>query len=409
MIERLKKYEIVFFWICVCDLFFLPYFPIISTNFSLIIIALWTSINLKKIILKKENMIFLIMTIIMVISTIFSFFIYPKIINNINIQVYNIKVLIQFITYFLYFIFFKHIFENYKIDLKKIILCAFSFATIFAIIYLLDKNVFAHIKLIWNNTDFFSKTFLETPEIIQYRYNFIWSDPNNPAYFFVTLLIFVLSNCFNVSLYEKIFTFICTIIILITSMSTGGILSFIISIFIFICLKYIYKKNWLEFFKNNYKKFFIAFLVIIISYFCIKNTSIYKEAIYRISNNSLSYRFNIWSKILLNTDIYKYLFLGTGGTQVILNNGNMEMPHSGELYLIYSFGLIFLIIFLYLFFKKKQNKPWLNYIFVLPIFIGFTINTIVGEQKLVLLYFLIYTCYFYANNSKSSNEKKMTI
>lgn len=390
-----EKFDIILFWLCIIDLIFLPYFPLISTNFSIILIGIWSIKNLKNVILKKENLIFLIMILLMITSTILSIMIYPRFINEIDIPIYNIKVCIQFIVYFLYFIFFRYIFKNYKINIKKIIIFAFGFAAFLALIYVVDKNLFAHIKLFWNNDDFFTLTFLNEPNTIQYRYNFIWTDPNNPAYFFVALLFLFLTNNIKSNLKEKIFIFACFFIILITCMSSGGILSFFITAFLYLILKnFVYNKDKISVLvdkiKQNYKKLIFIVLILIIGFICIKDISIFKESIDRITNNSLSSRVNIWLRILKNTHFFRYLIFGTGGTQVILNDGTLLLPHSGELYLIYSFGLIYLCLFMHAFFRKSKNVNWLDFLFVLPIFIGFSINTVVGEQKLFILYLMIY-------------------
>lgn len=216
-----KNYDIIIFWICLIDLMFLPYLHFVSTNFSIVLIAFWCLVNIKKI-LVKENVIYFIMMILMILSTMMSFFIYPKFISNINIPVYNTKVCFQFVMYILYFIFFKYIFTNYKINLKKPIIFMFLFALLLCLIYMIDKNIFAYIKLFWNNADELTLTFLKNGSIIQYRYNFIWTDPNNPAYFFTALLFFYLVN-FRSKKIEKLFLFISTLAILVACMSSGGI------------------------------------------------------------------------------------------------------------------------------------------------------------------------------------------
>lgn len=403
-----KNYDIIIFWICLIDLMFLPYLHFVSTNFSIVLIAFWCLVNIKKI-LVKENVIYFIMMILMILSTMMSFFIYPKFISNINIPVYNTKVCFQFVMYILYFIFFKYIFTNYKINLKKPIIFMFLFALLLCLIYMIDKNIFAYIKLFWNNADELTLTFLKNSSIIQYRYNFIWTDPNNPAYFFTALLFFYLVN-FRSKKIEKLFLFISTLAILVACMSSGGFASFFITLVLYLTFTILAKsKSIKENFRKNFSKNVIKSITIIAILFMITTLMvripIFKESILRIKSNTIFYRVDIWYRIITNTNLYKYLLIGTGGTQVILNNHQLLFPHSGELYLFYSFGLIYLCLFMYQFFRRRVDSNIKKYIFVLPIFIGFSINTAVGEQKMWLLYLLLYVYYFYETNDKINNKK----
>ena len=99
-------------------------------------------------------------------------------------------------------------------------------------------------------------------------------------------------------------------------------------------------------------------------------------------------------EILNNTNIFSNIFVGTGGRQVIINNENIIAPHNGHLYFIYAYGMVFYALFMYEFFRIRKNVSLKKSLFEIPIFIGFTINTIVGEQKFIILYLLLYTMTF---------------
>lgn len=409
--------EMFVFYLCLIDIMFLPYMRLVSTNYSVLILFIWFIFNYKKITKNKEAKYLIIMTSLITLSTVFSFFKYDKLILDgvDNLFLYNVKVAIQFVSYFLYYILFTDYIKNNNIDsevkIRKGIKYLFYFATVLAIIFLIDKSLFAHIKTLFNNNDYYTNSYLAGVKYLQYRYNFIWSDPNNPGYFFVAALCFYLTN-FPTSRKEKLLLIFGTLIILVTCMSTGAFASLFI---LLLCFAIIFLKKYISTIKEkiikikeniNFKNviiLIISILGILILMHLILKMPIVKESFERVSSNSFSFRTNIWSRVISNTNIFEYLLIGTGGTQVILDTGELLLPHSGELYIIYSFGLIFLILFLYVFFGYNKNKKVIFYFFTISIFIGFSINTIVGEQKMFLLYMLLY-CYYKYNYGKIQNR-----
>lgn len=402
--ERFDKFC---FYFCLIDLMFLPYFFLITTNYSVPLLILWFVFRFKTIKYKSNFPLIITMTILILLSTCISFIMYPQNVAGTNIYVYNIKSVFQFVSYFLYYIMFANYINNNDVNLKKPLLLLLIFATILSFLYFVDKNLFANLKIFWNSSDDFTNMFLAGEPYLQYRYNFIWTDPNNPGYFFVSLLFFL---CLNIktTLKEKVFVFLCTIIIVISTMSSGTLISLgIVSAILILDAIINNRKKVLEFIKNIKIVHLILFFVIIgIVGFLIFDNAIFDEFLQRVSNNSLSYRINIWFRIFKNTDLYKYILLGTGGTQVILKNLSLIYPHSGEIYLLYSFGLVCMLLFVYCFFRPNMSKNYKKFLFVLPVFIGFTINTIVGEQKFVLLYLLMYCFYQHEKKEKELCKNK---
>ena len=404
--ERLKvneeKIDKFVFYFSIIDILFFPYIWFLSTNYSLIIVCLWTLFKLKQLIHTREFRISIILVALMLASTILSFFCHPKNLSTGDeIWIQNIKMMIQYASYFLYYMMFIYCFKKYDMKVKNILLAFLGFAVILAIIYSINKDWFASIKPFWNNVDSYTIWYNEGVQI-QYRYNFTWTDPNNPAYAFVAVMAFLLLNV-KTNLIEKIFVCSATIFLLICTMSTGGALSLIlvvIGIFIFSIMPKIKEKKP----KLNRKKVLIiigisllAILAFIFIFKQLQNTAIYQEAIARIIGNAdegSSSRIDIWKRILNNTNIFSNIFVGTGGRQVIINNENIIAPHNGHLYFIYAYGMIFYVIFMYEFFRIRKGVSIKQSLFEIPVFIGFTINTIVGEQKFIILYLLLYTMTF---------------
>ena len=61
-------------------------------------------------------------------------------------------------------------------------------------------------------------------------------------------------------------------------------------------------------------------------------------------------------------------------------------PHSDHIRIFYSYGLICYILVIYLFFKNIFN---VKFLFIIPAFIAFSINSLIDEQKLFALFLII--------------------
>ena len=412
--EKIDKFV---FYFSIIDILFFPYIWFFSTNYSLIIVCLWTLFKLKQLIHTREFKISIILVALMFFSTILSFFCHPRTLSTGDeIWIQNIKMMIQYASYFVYYMMFVYCFKKYDMKVKNILLAFLGFTVILAIIYCISKDWFATIKPFWNNVDSYT-IWYKMGWDIQYRYNFTWTDPNNPAYAFIAVMTFLLLNV-KTSVIEKIFVCIATIFLLICTMSTGGALSLIlvvIGIFIFSIIPKIKEKKS----KLNRKKVLtiigislLAILALIFIFKQLQKTAIYQEAITRIIGNAdegSSSRIEIWKEILSGNNIFKNVLLGTGGRQVIIDNEMIIHPHSGHLYFIYAYGMIFYVIFMYEFFRIRKGVSIKQSLFEIPVFIGFTINTIVGEQKFVILYLLLYTMTFVSCDKlkeKSENDEQ---
>lgn len=397
------------FYFAIIDILFFPYIWFLSTNYSLPIVCVWILAKFKEIKNTKEFKISIILVIFMILSTVLSFIFYPKaLVSGEEIWIQNIKMMIQYSSYLLYYMMFIYCIKKYDIKLKNIFLTFLAFAVILAVIYCINKNIFANIKSFWNNVDSYTIWFKEGKEI-QYRYNFMWTDPNNPAYAFVALMAFMLLNI-KTNIYEKIFISFSTILLLICSMSTGGVLSFILVLIAMFIFAFLPKIKEFKITKKGVitiiSSILLIGLIIIFLMWQLKDNTIYKEAITRIIGNTdegSSSRFDIWFRILSNKNIFGNILLGSGGRQVIMADGSIIAPHNGHLYFIYAYGMIFYLVFMYEFFRKRVSIK--HYIFEIPIIIGFTINTMVGEQKFVILYLLLYAMSIIKNKQIKVSEK----
>src|SRR5690606_37272773 len=120
----------------------------------------------------------------------------------------------------------KVILEN-EINIKKLMYLFSIFGFLLAFIYLVNLDLFVYLKLLWNKYDMLTDLYGKYGNTLSYRYGFIWSDPNNPAYAFASVSFFILlfykpNNFIKILLIFNAF-FIATV-----SMSAGATLSIFI-------------------------------------------------------------------------------------------------------------------------------------------------------------------------------------
>jgi hypothetical protein len=389
------NFDTIVFYACIIDILFLPYIWFFTTNYSLIILSLWVLKKYKSVAYGKEFKLFLLFTILMLLSTIISFIIFPAQIDETQVWVENIKRFLQYITCFLYYFFFSYYFNHYYVSIKKPLLFFVFFGVILAVIYNMNMSLFTNIKAIWFNKDAFSQIYLESKDYMM-RYNFIWTDPNNPAYAFVAVVTFLICNEKSNILMTVILIF-SLIFLLISAMSSGAVLSFAIVCLLITML--ILTKSLItpsKIFKKVRLRHIIIISMAIVLLFILYSqflsflqSDVALESIERMQTNTGETRFEIWQSILKSENLLKYVLFGTGATVIV--DGQVRATHSGHLYLIIGYGFIAYFIFMYIVFRKRKQTTWLSYVFIVPLFIGFTINTIIGEQKFLILIFILIT------------------
>lgn len=121
-------------------------------------------------------------------------------------------------------------------------------------------------------------------------------------------------------------------------------------------------------------------------------------ALDRFESNSSDSRTKIWIDFLENKNIFQYVLWGNGSNIYI--DGLLRRPHNGHLYLIYAYGFVAYIMFLFMF-RKRFHTTWKEYAFMLPLLFGFTINVGINEQKFFLIAILLYTQYLTLNSKKN--------
>jgi len=119
-------------------------------------------------------------------------------------------------------------------------------------------------------------------------------------------------------------------------------------------------------------------------------TGVAMESFERISSNSGDSRFIIWQTVIQSVNFLEFIVIGKGG--VTLVDGLKFAPHNGHFYWILGYGFIAYFIFMYLVFRKRKVTSLIKYIWIIPILIGFTVNVLLGEIKMMSIIMLLIAC-----------------
>lgn len=345
----------------ILDLLFFPYIRLIKFKISFILL-LFTFYYEKM--SKKEFFI----KIIIILLIVFSFLI-ESIFFKGNYFKENIVAAGLMVLGYLNFYYYKNL---NKIEIVYFLKSYMIFNFILAILYQVSPSSYFEIRRLWT----LNGQEIEVQSLLISRFTGILSEPNNCATISLAIGFYLLYNKKTfLTIKDKFILPILLFIIVFSTMSSSGL----------ICLGVFYIFYFKEFIlwkdiKKIKKILFLTVGIVIFSY--LLSSSTIQLALERYKINSGDSRFQIWKEILENSNIFYNTLIGRSG--VIIEN-KLRKPHNGHLYLIYSYGLIFWLIFIYNFFLIKISK-WKKYLFLFPILFGFTINTVVLDIR----YFVIW-------------------
>jgi hypothetical protein len=380
------------FYFIIIDILFLPYNPYVATSNSIILLPLWFCLRkgYLQLIDSSEWFIFKIFIFFSFIGTLISYFTLPNEYFQEGITE-NIKRFLSLNFAILYYFYFQIIFKSPKIsfNISKWLVIFIFYIFLWALLYYIDFNLFLTLKTAFNRFDSFIQLYKEVDNF--YRFSFIWSDPNNIAYAVVGCYSFLLLNCKPNIIVVSLLTLII-IFINILSQSTGGWLAFgtvgLFSLFLYLksdlVSKFSFKKILF------YSIILISILIILPKIVNIINTDqLFQQSFDRTATKAEDPRSLVWSKLF--EDKVDYLggyFIFGSGYQVYVNNHPFNV-HSGHILLFFAFGLGGYLSFMRLFFVKSKLVTYNQILFIIPFFLCFTINTMIGELKLLVFYFLL--------------------
>ncbi|NBI07066.1 hypothetical protein [Senegalia massiliensis] len=355
------------------DLIFFPYFPYFIMPLSLPVVILMLFFHGK---FEKNSYfnIFIAISIFILISVFTSIIIG----RSTDIILENFKRAFQLITSFFYFFYFSYFTKRKDLNIKKILMAFIVYQLILAIIFFADPSMIISLK-----KNFYTASAHAADNVLIYiRYSYMFVDPNTAAYFYL-IITFFLYHKYDLKPFAKFFVICSTIILLLAFQSNGAILAFLSGLILHVILN----KKLLR--AKTVKNIFVFILLIILVLIIIKN--IYPNIWLEMTEilNRYKYRYEV-SLATENPRIGIYLkaidnlipFLWGQGYTLKIENAIFK-PHSDHFRMIYSYGLVAYLSTLYYFFRHLLNK---NFIFVLPAFFAFSINTLIDEQKLLALF-----------------------
>lgn len=383
-------------YFAILDLLILPYFQKIIMPYSLPVIVFAFFFLGIKLEFDRYLKIFLIFCFVGIISVMFSFVLpgdYP------NYFVDNLKRLIQLITSFLYFFYFKWLIKRTQVNIFPILVFFICWFFSFAIYFYFNPLGFGELIRIIYGKVVISESDIE----MHLRYAYFFSDPNTAAYFFLIATSPLLIR--KMKLRWRILILTLLVVILFIAQSRGAIMSLLLVVLFMFFNPSTFLRNML----NVKKILFILIILIIISavvtyiQLLSEDNLIVKYAIERIfesgdANTGIK-RFFIWGTIIIN--FYPLPF--GHGYNLLIKNVNYG-PHSDALRLVYSYGFVsFGLVFYFLFGKVKNLIP-----LIIPALITFMINSLFDEEKVIGI-FLIYLAIYTTRTTVSTTIKNVTI
>lgn len=388
----------ILFWFLTIDLFFLPYFSFMAVTISAPIMALWVIFHFKDYLRGKESYAMFVLIVTMVMSTIIGFLWDSSSLRFVTDARTTVLRFFQYILCFGYYFFFKSFFIKKRIEISKIILAFTAWVAIFAVLFMLFPREYAELKFYLNPADNHTRRYLAHQ--VYYRFNYLWTDPNNIAYLLDGLIFFyVLED--NNSMKNKIIVSTLALISILATASIGGLI-ILLAVFLYMFLKWVKSSGQLKI-RSIGVIFGAAIIALLVLYFTNLGAYINESLVERIVTRFYKYdelsnfsggRIN---DLVISLNYLNPLFLviGSGKEGFTLENGHI--------YWTCMYGLPSYIAFMYIVFGKFYYVKWLKYVWIFPFFVAFTINIAIGEFKwmVILLMLVAYSRYYGLHNKVS--------
>ena len=384
-LKKIKYIELnlLVMYLVIIDVLFFPYIRSLTSSLGMLILPLWFIYNSKKIHLDKEFKIFFVIVFFVLLS--FS----SALINNYSQEIIKSSIINNVVLLYglLYYFYGKFNFSNYNINLRVILQIYVTFGFILAIVYFYDASLYFELRNFWTMS---GQTIQVNDSLSIFRYTATYSDPNNASVVYVSVLCYLLFNL-QTKIFNDMIFMLMTLVILVATMSSTGFLLYVITILIYLLQNF---KTIIQNITNvKFTTIFTVLLIVLtipIIFLILSNylfsSNIFGMSIERVTNNSSESRILIWEFLLENVNIFNYLFIGMGGAIGI--NGVVYPPHNGHLHLIYSYGLVVYISFMYIFFRFRSLNVS-SYLFIFITFVGFTVNVGIYEIRFIALFALL--------------------
>ena len=355
--------------LCILDILVFPYIRALSCSLSMIIVMVWYLMNFKSVTLRKE-MLFIVPLI--VVSALSGFLIYD------SKHGLSTTVLVIYSLFLFHFVFLCYN-EALKEFLSKVLFIYITIVFVFGIIYTVSAQTYFSIRSFWTLHD----NEINFTSYLINRFVFIYSDPNNAACALSAIYGYIMI-CEKHTIWEYVYCIASVSISVILTMSIQGVISFLlISILIFALVGDQYTMV-----KKVLSRVLIIYLVLILfaGSIMVSNSFILQRVLARLLSgnfSSMGGRLSFWRDTIISALSWENIFIGKGA--VIDSIGREYLPHSGNLYLTISYGLVVNVAYIKTMFVLPRGTRCKYYIILLPLMIIYTINTGVSDYRFITL------------------------
>ena len=385
-IYGITKFEDFIFWFSIIDIFFLPYFRLISISFSVPFVAIWMLLHYRDLYRGKEAFAFFSLSFLMLAGTAIGLFYSEQLRFETSIET-SIKRLFQYHFCFGYYFFYKEYFKRRSIDINKVLIIFTVVVSLYALYFMVSPSSYASIKMYLNPVDNHTARYLAGTHY--YRFNYLWTDPNNIAYLMDGVVFwFAIDN--NESFARRMLVLSLSAIVSLATASNGGMAILGFELVLILGMKF------LELVANGRIKIrtILTFILLILALILvIRYTPIY-QYIQTELIDKLRSRWTIYSttsnlsggRLADLKTAFQYLnplllFVGVAKEGFTTENGHI--------YWIGMYGFPAYICFMSIVFAKFKYVRWKYYVWIIPFFFAFTFNIAIGEFKWFAIYFLL--------------------
>lgn len=382
------SYDRFCFWFTVIDILFLPYFKWISVSFSVPLVFIWLITNWNWISKKSEGVVLSVIALAMIGSITISM-LYPFALKWDTSLSTTIKRSIQYFICMGYFLFFATFFKKHKVNINRILVLFLVGLAVFALLYHLFPHEYAVLKSNVYPADAHTRRYLNNE--IEYRFNYILVDPNNVAYMTDGILAWLLLSDKTKTINKIILVLIAGFVVLSTQ-SGGGIISLVAVIMLFFLSRIDYKR-WVISIKGETLVVLLLFTLLAVILLSRENVTGYISEHLLNSIQARLSKYGTYGNMDISGGRFKDFFDSLkylNPIMIAIGAGKEGISsESGHLYFIGLYGFPAYVAFLWFTFRIKKHHLKCDFIWMLPFFVGFTMNIAIGEFKWLAIYYLL--------------------
>ncbi|MGV1681744.1 hypothetical protein [Sphingopyxis sp. NJF-3] len=280
---------------------------------------------------------------------------------------------------------------NRVIQLLRIYLI---FLFILAVIFFINSSAYFAVRNFWS--------FKESVEIVSdlnilTRFTGTMSDPNNLAV--STCAITALLVLYQESkIWLNLIAMALTAVIVVASMSVTGVICYAL-----LAATYVLGSKLPPL--TRIALLMAAAITGLAIFFAIRETEVFRLATERVMDSDTDSRLSRWA-VAMNMDKFiASIILGDGGT-IFMNNFEYR-PHNGHIHLIYSFGVFCYLAFISIFFRIRRIADWRHYLFLVILFIGFTVNVGIYEHRFAGVWVILMVIYHQVSAASHIRQRRV--